>query len=334
MLNSHLARALTMRFWAILFGIILLFPMGIAMAQNDEIEDIELDSTEPIIYNMGIDLISVGAIDREGGSSELIFWLTIVPDDIDFTKNPPPDDWYLSNGYVIDLTGEAIEPHFYKVLMRGSFFSEVDFRNYPFDEIVLHIHMEPYYPLTADKIEFRVNEEYSRINRETVSVPGWTLGEPTFSAYTTTYPWGDFAHLEAHFPVVSSPVNVFIKKLLPPIILGLFGFGTFFMSAHILQNRIAIIATCLVGSLFFHAIFLLGELPSISYLTLADKMMISIYTIFVGAGVTILFHQHHLNRKEVVHDERDIHRQFEIDKKMMIVTAVGMSVVFIALYPL
>ncbi len=62
--------------------------------------------------------------------------------------------------------------------------------------------------------------------------------------------------------------------------------------------------------------------------------MISIYTVFVGAGVTILFHQRHLDKKEVAHDERDIRRQFGIDKKMMTITAVGMSVVFIALYPL
>jgi len=323
-------------FVAIIGGFLLIpFFMGTALAQTDQISnDVDCDKLEPVIYNMGIDLISVGAIDREGGASELIFWLTIVPEDIDFTKCPPPDDWYLSNGYVIDLTGASIEPDFFKVLMRGAFFSEVDFRNYPFDEIDLHIHMEPYYPITADDMEFRVNEEYSRINRETVSVPGWTLGEPTFSAFVSTYPWADFPHFEAHFPVVASPVDVFIKKLLPPMILGLFGFGTFFMSAHILQNRIAIIATCLVGSLFFHAIFLLGELPPISYLTLADKMMIAIYTIFVGAGLTVLFHQQHLNRKELEHDEHDLRRQFQIDKKMMIVTAVGMTVVFISLNPL
>ncbi len=176
--------------WAILFGIILLFPIGTALAQNDPIEeDTKLDSTEPIIYNMGIDLINVGVIDRESGQSELIFWLTVVSDDVDFTKNPPPDDWYLSNGYIIDKTGQNIDPHFYKVLIRGSFFSDVDFRNYPYDEINLAIHIEPYFPITADKIIFKVNEEYSRINPDTVNVPGWTMGEPSFSAYTTTYPW-------------------------------------------------------------------------------------------------------------------------------------------------
>jgi len=320
---------------AIAFALFLLVPsfIGTSQAQTDD-EDTLFVPDEPIIYNMGIDLISVGVIDRESGSSELIFWLTIVSDDIDFTKNPPPDDWFISNGHIIDKTGQNIDPHFYKVLIRGSVFSEADFRNYPYDEINLAIHIEPYFPLTADKIVFKVNEEYSRINPETVNVPGWTMGEPTFSAYTTTYPWADFAHFEANFPVEISAVGVFIKKLLPPIILGLFGFATFFMSTHILQNRIAMVATCLVGALFFHAIFLLGELPSISYLTLADKMMISIYGIFVGAGFAILIQQRHLDKMEKTHDEHDLRRQRVIDKKMMSITASGMIVVFIALYPL
>jgi len=321
-------------FVAIIGGFLLIpFFMGTALGQTDGAETLFVP-TDPIIYNMGIDLINVGVIDRESGQSELIFWLTVVSDDVDFTKNPPPDDWYLSNGYIIDKTGQNIDPHFYKVLIRGSFFSDVDFKNYPYDEINLAIHIEPYFPITADKIIFKVNEEYSRINPDTVNVPGWTMGEPSFSAYTTTYPWADFAHFEANFPVETSPVNVFIKKLLPPIILGLFGFGTFFMSSHILQNRIAMVATCLVGSLFFHAIFLLGELPQISYLTLADKMMISIYSIFVGAGFTILIQQRHLDKMEKIHDEHDLYRQRVIDKKMMSITVIGMMVVFTALYPL
>jgi len=314
----------------ILFAIILLFPMGTALAQNDEIEeDTELDSTEPIIYNMGIDLISVGVIDRESGSSELIFWLTIVSDDIDFTKNPPPDDWDLTNGYIIDKTGQNIDPHFYKVKIRGSFFNEVDFRNYPFDEITLAIHIEPYFPLTSDKVVFQVSEKYSVINPDTVSVPGWTMGEPTFSVYTTTYPWGDFTHFEAHFPVETSPVDVFIKKLLPPIILGFFGFGTFFMTSHRLHDRSVMVSACLVGAIFFHAIFLLDELPLISYLTLADKMMIGIYGIFVGSGVLILFHQRNIDRAEKINEEYDIHSQIGLDRKMLAITVAGLIVVIL-----
>ncbi|MFB3060445.1 MAG: hypothetical protein ACE10C_03655 [Candidatus Binatia bacterium] len=117
---SSYCKMKTMKYWVILFRIILLFPIGTALAQNEPIEeDVELDSPEPetIIYNVGVELINVGAIDRGTGSSNLIFWWTIVSDDIDFTKNPPPDDWDLTNGYLIDKTGENIDPHFYKVKM-------------------------------------------------------------------------------------------------------------------------------------------------------------------------------------------------------------------------
>ena len=319
-----------MKRWVILFGIILLFPIGTALAQNYPIEeDMELDSTEPdtIIYNVGLDLISVGKIDRESGSSDLIFWLTIVSDDIDFTKNPPPDDWDLTNGFVIDKTGQNIEPHFYKVKIRGTFFNENDFRNYPYDEINLDIHIEPYFPLTEEKVVFQVNEDYSVINTDTVSVPGWAMGEPKFSAYTTTYPWGDFTHFEAHFPVESNPASVFIKKLLPPLILAFFGFGTFFMTSHSLSDRIVIIITGLVGAIFFHAIFLLGELPPISYLTIADKMMIAVYTVFVGAGVLVLFHQRRIDIADKTHGTYDIHSQIRLDMKMLATTVVALAVV-------
>ena len=171
----------------------------------------------------------------------------------------------------------------------------------------------------------------SLINPDTVSVPGWTMGEPTFTTYTTTYPWGDFTHFEANFPVVTSPVDVFIKKLLPPIILVFFAFGTFIMSSNTLQNRIAVIVTCLIGSLFFHAIFLLGELPPISYLTLADKMMIAIYTVFVGAGATILMHQRNIDKCEFASCEYTLKNQIRLDKKMLAITVSVMLIVSVVL---
>jgi len=106
------------------------------------------------------------------------------------------------------------------------------------------------------------------------------------------------------------------------------------MSSRPLADRIVIIATCLVGAIFFHAIFLLGELPTISYLTLADKMMISIYTIFVGNGALILLHQHKTDIAEKTHGEYDIQSQIRLDKKMLVITVAASLVVFGLLYPL
>ena len=155
---------------AIAFIMLLpLFTISTYAQTNDE--DTLFVPDDPVIYNIGVDLISVGVIDRESGQSDLIFWLTIVSDDVDFTENPPPDDWDLTNGYIIDKTGTNIEPHFYKTKIRGAFFNDVDFRNYPYDEINLSIHIEPYFPLVTNQVVFKVNEDYSLINPDTVSVP-------------------------------------------------------------------------------------------------------------------------------------------------------------------
>jgi len=82
----------------------------------------------------------------------------------------------------------------------------------------------------------------------------------------------------------------------------------------------------------FNRLFI--ELPPISYLTLADKMMIGIYTVFVGAGVTVLLHQRNIDKAEKTHSEYDIHHQIRLDKKMLGVTLAGLVAVSAVLLPL
>ncbi len=72
---------------AIAFIMLLpLFTISTYAQTNDE--DTLFVPDDPVIYNIGVDLISVGVIDRESGQSDLIFWLTIVSDDVDFIENP------------------------------------------------------------------------------------------------------------------------------------------------------------------------------------------------------------------------------------------------------
>ena len=325
-----------MKGWAILFGIILLFPMGTALAQNDpiKINKVDCDKLEPMIYNMGFDLSTIGEIDKKTGSYELIFWVTIVSDVIDFTKCPPPSEWDFTNGYVISTAGVNTEPDFHKFEVHGVFFEELDYRNYPFEKMDLTVHIEPYFPITTDIMTFQVNDEFSGIDSVTVKVPGWEIGTPSFETSTNYYSWGDFPHLTATFPIETSPFTVFLKKIIPVIILAGFGFATFFMSSSILQNRIALIGTAMVGSIFFHAVFLLGELPPLGYLTIADKVMISVYSVFVMTILGVLLHQRHLDILEKTNEKYNINLELKIDKKMIIITPIIAIGIFAVLYPL
>ena len=93
------------------------------MGQSDQItNEEECKKLEPITYQVGLDLSTIGQIDTKTGSYELIFWHTLVSDEVDFTKCPPPSEWDYTNGYVITKGGINTEPHFHKVEVHGVFF--------------------------------------------------------------------------------------------------------------------------------------------------------------------------------------------------------------------
>ena len=317
-----------------LFGIFLLFPIGTAMAQTEQMaNEEECKELEPITYKVGFDLSTIGEIDTKTGSYELIFWQTFVSDEVDFTKCPPPTDWDYTNGYVITKGGINTEPHFHKFEVHGVFFEELDFRNYPFEKMNLSVHIEPFYPITAENMIFETNEEYSGLDTATVRVPGWTVGHPDFESRIDDYSWGSFPRFTATIPIESRAVSVFLKKILPAIILAFFGFATFFLSPNRLEERLSIIGAGMVGAIFFHAVFLLGELPPLSYLTIADKVMISIYSVFGMRILGAVMQQRRQNNLEKQKKDFDIFEAIKVDRKMIIVTPIVAICTYLALSP-
>ncbi|WP_016940341.1 hypothetical protein [Candidatus Nitrosopumilus sediminis] len=288
---------------------------------------------KPFTYEMGLKLETIGEIKKSTGSYELIFWLSLTSDEINFLECPPPKEWDFTNGYVINTYGTSTTEHFHKTQIHGIFFEDNDYKDYPFENMVLTVHIEPFFPLTAEDIVFEINEENSGINFSTITVPGWEIDVPTFETRIDSYPWADFPHYKATFPIDTEPFSIFVKKLLPPLVLASFGFATLFMSSTTLQNRITIVGTGMTASIFFHAVFLLGELPPLGYLTLADKIMISIYSVFGNALLALLLHQRHMNTiVGIEHKEYELKEQLATDRKMMIVTPVVAVVIFFVLY--
>ncbi len=88
----------------------------------------------------------------------------------------------------------------------------------------------------------------------------------------------------------------------------------------------------MIGAIFFHAVYLLGELPPLGYLTIADKIMISIYSIFSMSFLGAILQQNHQNKLEGASQEYSIVDALAIDKKMMKVTPIFATVVFVILY--
>ncbi len=311
----------------VLFALFSVVGITTPMAFAQETIDPEI---KPDVYDVGIALSNIGEIDTRSGAYELTFWVTISSDEVDFLKNPPPKEMDFTNGENISITGESISSHFYKSKINGIFYNDMDFRNYPFEKMNLAIHMEPFFPLTSDKLVFTVHDEFSgTLDSTSLSVPGWVIGEMSFDVTTLDSPWGSFSHLEADLPIGTSSLSAFLKKIFPIMILVGFAYATFWMSTRSTSDRIAILTGSLISAIFFHSIFLLGELPPLGYLTLADKIMMSAYGFFVITLVAILIHRHRL---EISPDDYTIALGNNLDKKFRILAPVISIMIFVAVY--
>jgi len=284
----------------------------------------------PANYNVGIQLENIGTINRQNGSYDLIFWVTITSDEIDFTKNPPPENFDFTNGHVEEITGMMTEPHFHKFKVRGTFYNAMDFRSYPFEKIDLAIHMEPYYPNTDDKLVFTVNPEYSGISTsESTSVPGWDLGDPKFVVTSEKYPWGSFSHLAANYKVGTTELSAFMKKLFPIGVLMGFSFASFLLSPKNIGERLGMISASLLSATFYHSGYLLAELPPLGYMTLADKIMIVAYVFFIICLTPMIISRYYT---EIRKQEYTLEKQIQLDKKISITAPIAAVSIFFVLY--
>ena len=296
---------------------------NVSFAQSENFENEEAEK-----YKVGIELTNIGTIDRKSGSYELIFWVTIVSDDVDLTNFPPPDEWDFTNGFIEEVVGVSTEPNFHKFKVRGTFYNQVDFSDYPFETMDLDIHMEPFYPLTTDKLVFEANEEFTgKVLGETVSIPGWEVSSIKIDTYTESYPWGEFAHLEVSFSAAVNPASAFIKKLLPVVILIGVSYSSLWLTFTRLGERTAFTVGALIAAMLFHRV-LLNEIPPIGYLTTADITMITAYTLFLLSFITVVIHA---RRREIYKEDYTFDKAKKLDKKMRILTPLISVGVFVIL---
>ncbi|MEM2975967.1 MAG: hypothetical protein QW821_06080, partial [Candidatus Bathyarchaeia archaeon] len=178
----------------------------------------------------------------------------------------------LPNKYAISKGTGYLE---YRV--RGDFIKTFDFSRYPYEIHTLTVELEHKY-LNASYLQFEADPT-SAID-ETVNVAGWEIGD--FETSVTEHSYGEETYSRFVFsvtlkrPVVSS----FIKSVLPIAVITTISLLAFFISPQNFAQRIGLGVTTLLSATAFH-LSLLSGIPPVGYLTLADRMMLSIYTIFL-----------------------------------------------------
>ena len=140
-----------MRLLVIIATVFVLFLVPISTyAQQDEMP------SDPAVYHTGMILTNLGNIDEEHGKYWMDFIIYIESDDVDFTEEPPLLSFV--NGRDLLFSDELIEPDYYEVRVQGEFFSEFDYRAFPFETLELKMEVEMTVGYEANKVILKAND--------------------------------------------------------------------------------------------------------------------------------------------------------------------------------
>ncbi|MBS7637253.1 hypothetical protein KEJ37_08040 [Candidatus Bathyarchaeota archaeon] len=234
-------------------------------------------SGNPASVRVGVWLVNVEKIDLAASSYRLDFylWFRFNPAEIGLDD---VKEFEFVNGYPTKYEVYSSEERGYlEYRVRGDFIKTFDFSRYPFETHKLTIELE-HKNLTASYLSFEVDPT-SNVDMA-VNVAGWEIGG--FEASVTEHSYGDEAYSRFVFSItLKRPVtSSFIKSVLPIAVITTISLLAFAISPQNFAQRIGLGVTTLMSATAFH-LALLSSIPPMGYLTLADRMMLAIYAIFL-----------------------------------------------------
>jgi len=270
------------------FGIISFTPLAFAdhTPCSEEPDWDNRPFTKPEVYLLDIELLDIGEIDLKSGSYEMSFWISIEPEnaEIDYTKYPPPTLEFV-NGRIPEegISGEYCSSDYYEYKVHGTFYNIMNFENYPFEILELNIEIESISPGYSTVVKLK-DFGLAEVIDESINVPGWRI-TPFVSVEDHTYPGEDFSFSRyAQFYELSGFVGQqFLKVIFPMMLLPGLALLSFWMGPKSRSDKIGLAVGTLLAAVAFNAIFLSEQLPPLGYLTLADKVALVGYALFLYA---------------------------------------------------
>ncbi len=251
---------------------LLLMPTQQTMAETPE------SQVSPANVYVGIWLVNVEKVDLAASSYRLDFYLWFKFNSSEISLADVKKFEFV-NGPVADF--KPIEENetrgYVEYRIKGDFIKTFDFTNYPFETHTLTIELE-HKELDTSSLCY-VADQNSTID-EAVNIAGWEIAG--YSAMETEHSYGDETYSRFIFSIqLKRPMlSSFVKSVLPIIVITTISLLTFFISPQNFSQRIGLGVTTLMSATAFH-LSLLSGIPPIGYLTFADRMMMSVYIIFL-----------------------------------------------------
>ncbi|WP_394837019.1 hypothetical protein LVJ94_08935 [Pendulispora rubella] len=229
----------------------------------------------PATAKVGLVINNVRGYDIQHGSFDADFFLSLTSD-----KPMGTMELFFTNGHEITQTVLADTPTFKAYRFTGSFISRVDLRKYPFDTQYLTIEFEDL-RAGVDQIVFEPYQERTSLDAQFI-LSGWGVESIGARSYKHLYPprfdRDDLYVSRYKFSLgierfaTSAAFSVFF----PAYIIVLISLMGLWVRAERLDIRTNAVAPMLAAAVFFHY-SLTQSLPSVGYLTRADKLMLGVY---------------------------------------------------------
>jgi len=230
----------------------------------------------------GMLLLDVQQVNLNSGTFSADFYLWF-----NSTGSPQTVQYELINGQATSVTVDANSSTYQEYRIVGTFSSNLDFSNFPFDNHSLSIEVESK-NMAASQLTFVPDTAGSGVD-PSVSLVGWNLLGYSIQAAPHVYSSSQtFSRLTFTFTIVRPAVQSFMTNVLPIFLITLISLLAFFLPPTRSFERILIGVTTLIAAIQLN-ISLFSQIPPVNYLTIADKMMITVYALFLySIGVTIV----------------------------------------------
>jgi len=276
------------------------------------------DLTGKEVVRVGVYILSVGGLDTKTGTYTIDFFLNFKCE----SASCDPNDFDIMNAATKQLdkqtTDEDIAANEYYYRIRANLQTNLNLREFPFDQHTLSIELEDKNK-TRDKYIFIADPKLSGIDSE-VYVAGWSLfpyirGEEKshdYPIYQEAYSRVQFA-IKIYHPWSSS----FMKGLFAAIVIVGAGMLSFLLKENEARDRITLASGTLASSIFYH-MTLTASVPPVGYLTYADRFMILQY-IFIATQLLVAITLFLLQRPEYdTPEQKKIAKQIHTTTRWMI----------------
>ena len=265
----------------------------------DKYEKGEFEKRLPHDWWTGVTLYRVGEISPAAGTYELDFnyWIQI------FDENDPTDfqsverDGKLIKLFDIDFVNSVDvefketkarkqKNHYYDVMGSGEFFSEMDFRKFPFETLNLKIIVEPGFNVPYDDKIFYDDIQFQRwpypaLFEEGVPSPEYDIIDYSVSIEDHKYSaGGTFSRYTTNFEIQRDFQGAFLKFIFPIIVMTSLAGAALLFPSQEYMTKIELNAIFLLGILFFVQ-FVVEGIPATGEMTIFDKVVILSYLVII-----------------------------------------------------